>query len=105
MKFILEDKDKRLIDNINKDLEEGKDCILFVSQKNKEYTFKFECVDIAKAELFVSILMNSNYKDILEEVFGIKVLSFNYNGLESERERIKDILEGCINSLNDMARG
>lgn len=100
MKFELEEKDKNYIDRVNEDLDSGENPPLFIGKLIKEYTFKFKCTDIAKANLFVSIFMNPDYTNLINEIFGIEILSLNYNGLEGERNRVKKILQDCINELD-----
>ena len=101
MKFELDDKDKKYIDNINKDLNSGVMPPIFINQIGKEYTFKFKCTDIAKANLFASMLLGENV-DKLNKMFGIEVLSLNYNCLEGERDRVKQILQDCIDKLDSI---
>lgn len=99
MKFELEEKDKKYIDKINEDLNSGETPLLFINQLGKEYTFKFMCTDIAKANLLASILLARDTNK-LNELFGIQILSLNYNDLEGERNRVKQILQDCINELD-----
>ena len=101
MKFELEEKDKNYIDRINEDLNSGETPLLFINQLGKEYTFKFMCTDIAKANLFASMLLGENV-DKLNKMFGIEVLSLNYNCLEGERDRVKQILQDCIDKLDSI---
>ena len=100
MKFELEEKDKKYIDRVNEDLNSGERPPLFISQLGKEYTFKFKCIDIAKANLFASIFMNPDYTNLFNEIFGVEILSLNFNGLEGERDKVKQILQNCIDELD-----
>lgn len=105
MKFILEERDKILIDNINKDLEENKDIPLFVNKKGGKYYLEFECDDIAKANAFVMYMMapNEEIHENIRENFGIDITAFSYsNPKDREIENLKNMLRETLDKLEKL---
>ncbi len=104
MKFILEDRDQRNIDNINKDLQGGiNDCPLFVSgEPGKKYYLEFEVTDIAKANTFVAnMLLTSKSKEV-RDTLGIDIKCLAYSGPDRKIDGIKEFLRNALNELERM---
>ena len=103
MKFILEEHDQRNIDNINKDIQDGQDPPLFVSgAPGKRYYLEFETTDIAKANIFVVNMMNSNNAEYIEETLGINIKCIAYSGPDRKIDSIKEFLRNALNELERM---
>ena len=106
MKIILEEKDLRFVENINKDIEEvGLNNIpLYVNECDRNYYINFSCIDIAKANRFVLMLMTSDQetREMIEDTFGIRVNSLNYCHGDNRVAELKEYLQEFINRLDQM---
>lgn len=104
MKFILEDKDVALINDINKDIEGEQEMPLFINQENRRYYIEFECTDIAKANAFVINMISRNPNTIKEikDTLGIKVTNLNYCHGDSKLEELKNLLKNMLEQLEHM---
>lgn len=106
MKFILEERDERLINAINKDIEAGIDLDtlpLYVSRTDKKYYIEFKCSDTAKANNFINFLMNPNpeIQQYVKDSLGIDVLALNFRGL-GDLSELKNDLQKLITKLDNM---
>lgn len=106
MKIILEETEKNLIDNINKDLEDNKDIpFLFINKKGSKYYLEFECDDIAKANAFAMYMMapNEEIRENIRENFGINIIAFSYcSPKEREIENLKNVLRETLDTLENL---
>lgn len=103
MKFILEDHDLRNIDKINKDLQDGLQPPLYVSgEPGKKYYLEFETTDIAKANIFVANMMNSNNAKYIEETLGIDIKCISYSSPDRKIDSLKEFLRNALNELERM---
>lgn len=104
MKIEFEEKDIKRIDGINEDIANNQSPILFVNEVGKNYYINFECVDIAKANNFIWMLMTEN-KDIKKEIedkFGIKINSINYCEGDNKLHTLKAYLKRFLDELEFM---
>lgn len=102
MKIILEDKDTKYIDLVNKDLENGEEIPLFCGEKHN-YSVSFDVLDIAKANAFVAgIVMTQDTEKIkeIEELIGIRFTFLNF----VEGHKIKALKEMLQNFLFEIDR-
>lgn len=96
MKLEFDDKELKTIDNINKDIEEkGPINVPLFMQSEGEYSLKFNCKDIAKANVFINYFMSTASTKKLEEM-GIEVLAIEYR---NDKNDIIQILEETIEKL------
>lgn len=105
MKIILEEREKNLIDNINKDLEDNKDIPLFINKKGSKYYLEFECDDVAKANTFAMYMMapNKEIQENIRENFGINITAFSYcSPKEREIENLKNVLRETLDTLENL---
>lgn len=100
MKFVLEEGDERFINNINRAIEEGEMPPLFVPRKDTRYYIEFECIDIAKANVFTYALMHNDKS--LKEQLGIDVRCIAYSGPDRKIDKLKKLLEDVIKQLDDL---
>lgn len=100
MKFVLEERDKELVEDINNNT----DGILLMNKKGK-YFIEFEVHDIAKGNMFVFNLMSPNSERVkeLKDLFGIEITRFHYsNPRELQLDQLKCILRETLNSLEHL---
>ena len=106
MKFVLEERDEKFINGLNKDIAENKNNTPFVplsvDDMDKRYYIEFKCSDIAKANNFILTLLNHNeeFQQHIKDTLGIDVLALNYRGLGD----ISDIKEDLIKVVNKLER-
>lgn len=100
MKIIFDEKDENLINAINEDISKGELPPLFINEFNKKYYLEFECVDIAKANLFIHKMLGCD-KDNVPEDLGIKPNAINYRGL-GDLTDVKETLRNLLAKLEDM---
>lgn len=105
MKIILEEREKNLIDNINKDIEENKDVPLLINKKGGKYYLEFECDDIVKASVFAAQMMGPNIQTIdnIRETLGINIIAFSYSNPQGRSiENLKNVLRETLNTLENL---
>lgn len=104
MKIELDENDLSYIKKINKDLEDGEQIPLFISEKGRRYFIEFTCEDIAKANSFVMMLMNPNAEKIqeLKDKFGIRIECISYHARDAKREELKRYLREVLQELERM---
>lgn len=102
MNIEFEEKDLKLIDNINKNLDSGEEPFLLINQVDQQYYIAFTCKDIAKANAFImGIIKNSEFNnEELEEKFGIVIDSINFCEGDLKAKKLKSLLQGIINELD-----
>lgn len=106
MKFVLEEHDQRTIDNINKDIrEKDENRLLFIDHIGSKYYIEFECVDVAKANVFAYTMMNPSiekHKEI-KETLGIDITAISYTSpRDREIENLKHDLKELLFKLEQM---
>lgn len=103
MKFILEEKDLKNIDNINKDLQDGINIPLFVTgDPGRKYNIEFQVSDVAKANTFVANMMLHHNADYIRETLGIEIKCIDYSGADRKIDSLKRVLRNALNELEQM---
>lgn len=100
MKIILEEREKKLAENINKDLENGENIPLFLPRKNTKYYLEFTCNDIGKANAFANYFMRPDENNISKEL-GIDITAINYSP-GAKIETVKNILTDALRKLEEL---
>ena len=103
MKISITEKDISFIKNVNEELTEGKNPILFVQEQGKEYGITFEVIDVAKANAFLSsIVMNCNtdaQKEV-EDTIGIRFKALKYS--DTVKQDVVRVLKEAIDRIEHM---
>ena len=104
MKFILEETNKRLIDNINEDIKSGEMPPLFVSEFDRKYCLEFKIIDIAKANSFIMDMMthNPDIRKEIEDKLGIEVTAVKYDNGNAQVDNLKSLLREVLERLENM---
>jgi len=104
MKIELDERDLKYINNVNEDLENGEEPILFVNTLTNDYYINFRCVDLAKANNFIGMLLcpRDNMKNLVEENFGIKVNSLNFCEGDHKLSTLKSYLKEFMEKLDNI---
>lgn len=102
MKFEFDESDLKRIKNINDDLKEGKEPMLLVYNEGKDYFINFSCVDVAKANNFIGMLLcpNKEIQNDIEEKFGIRINSLNFCEGDTKISTLKEYLKKFIEDLD-----
>ena len=95
MKFEFEERELKAVENIQQDLDNGKDIPLFVYSTDREYALRFKCTDIAKANVLIHFLINRCSTDTLKDC-GIEILSIDYRDNKND---IIEVLEDTLQRL------
>ena len=95
MKIVVDEKDKKMAENVNADLAAGENIPLWV-RKGGEYLLKFKCTDTGLANAFINIFMNRNSDQFKE--CGIEPLALIYN---NDKADIIAILEEALRKLKE----
>lgn len=100
MKLEFDEHDYNYINGINEDLANGKNIPLFVNQVGNKYYLEFTCVDIAKANAFVSEFMRRGNNH--DEEFGIQITALSYCPRHEKIKELKETLLSFIEKLDYM---
>lgn len=101
MKIEFDDKDLEYIDKLNEDLRNGEDIPLFVHSRDKKYNIEFTCYDIAKANMFLSYIMNPRNTIELREYLGINITGIKYDIKDDALMNLRDYLQKMINDIDN----
>lgn len=103
VKIELDEKDKNLIDKINRDLDDGVENLPVFINAKRNYSVSFDVTDIAKANNFIyEVVMcpDRERNKQIEDLLGVSFTSINYSTGDVKLSELKQKIKEFLHELD-----